>query len=191
MIYGYARVSTVGQSLEAQIEILKKAGAEKIFSDKMSGVRSDLPNRAKMLKQLERGDTVLVVRMSRLARSLRETFKTADAILERGAVFRSLTEAWADPKDPIGRYVFTTMAGFNELNRELILETTREGREHARASGKPLGGPKPKLTAHQQREALKELGAGATLRAVADRYNVSIPTIWRLQAKAEASTVED
>jgi DNA invertase Pin-like site-specific DNA recombinase len=102
MIYGYARVSTDGQSLDAQQAALKAAGAEKVFAEKISGARSDRKALAAALKALGPGDTLIVTRLDRLARSTRDLLNVLAAIGEAGAGFKSLADAWADTTTPHG-----------------------------------------------------------------------------------------
>jgi DNA invertase Pin-like site-specific DNA recombinase len=170
--YGYARVSTDGQSLDAQLGQLKTAGCTKIFREKISGARADRPELAKLLKVLDTGDVVIVTRLDRLARSLA-------SIGDRKAGFRSLGDAWANTTTPHGRLMLTVLGGLAEFERELIRARTEEGRARAIARGVKLG-RNPKLTPHQKREAVARREAGETLMEIARTYNVSHSTISRL-----------
>src|SRR6476660_9986990 len=107
MIKGYARVSTDGQSLEAQHEALRAAGAEQIFAEKISGAKRDRPALERCLGSLEPGDTVLVTKLDRLARSTRDLLNTLATIGEAGASFKSLADPWADTTTPHGRLMLT------------------------------------------------------------------------------------
>jgi DNA invertase Pin-like site-specific DNA recombinase len=133
--YGYARVSTDGQSLDAQIGHLKSAGCTKIFRDKVSGARADRPELGKLLNTVARGDTVIVTRLDRLARSTRDLLNVLAKIGEQGAGFRSLGDAWADTTTPHGRLMLTVLGGLAEFERELIRARTGEGRARAVARG--------------------------------------------------------
>ena len=179
-VYGYARVSTDGQTLDAQIAQLKAAGAEKIFREKVSGARANRPELARLMRGLAPGDVVLVTRLDRLARSTRDLLNTLASVTEKGAGFRSLHDAWADTTTPHGRLMLTVLAGLAEFERELIRARTGEGRERAKARGVRLG-RKPKLTAHQIREALARREAGEALTEIARSYAVSHSTISRLR----------
>ena len=179
-VYGYARVSTDGQTLDAQIAQLKAAGAEKVFREKVSGARANRPELARLMRELASGDVVLVTRLDRLARSTRDLLNTLASVTEKGAGFRSLHDAWADTTTPHGRLMLTVLAGLAEFERELIRARTGEGRERAKARGVRLG-RKPKLTAHQIREALARREAGEPLTEIARSYAVSHSTISRLQ----------
>src|SRR3954467_2063325 len=152
-IYGYARVSTDGQTLDAQVAQLKAAGAEKIFREKVSGARADRPELARLLRSLAPGDSVLVTRLDRLARSTRDLLNTLAAVAEKKAGFRSIKDAWADTTTPHRRLMLTVLGGLAEFERELIRARTGEGRERAKKRGVKLG-RKPKLTLHQRQEAL-------------------------------------
>lgn len=180
MIYGYARVSTDGQTLEAQLEALKAAGAEKVFQEKVSGAKADRPQLAKLLASLNAGDTVLVTRLDRLARSTRDLLNALDQVSRIGAGFRSLADAWADTTTAHGRLMLTVLGGLAEFERELIQVRTSEGRKRAKARGVRMGRPHA-LDHHQRREALERLAAGEAVREVARTYAVSHSTISRLR----------
>ena len=179
-VYGYARVSTDGQTLDAQIAQLKAAGAEKVFREKVSGARANRPELARLIRGLTAGDLVLVTRLDRLARSTRDLLNTLASVTEKGAGFRSLHDTWADTTTPHGRLMLTVLAGLAEFERELIRTRTGEGRERAKARGVRLG-RKPKLTPHQIREALARREAGEPLTEIARSYAVSHSTISRLR----------
>jgi DNA invertase Pin-like site-specific DNA recombinase len=182
MIYGYARVSTDGQSVDTQVRKLRAAGARRVFREVASGARSDRPGLRRALAQLEEGDVLLVVRLDRLARSTRDLLNTLAAITDKKAGFRSLSDAWADTTTPHGRLMLTVLGGLAEFERDLIRARTGEGRERARARGVHLG-RKRKLTVHQQREAIRRRDElGETLADIARSYNVSRSTISRLAA---------
>jgi DNA invertase Pin-like site-specific DNA recombinase len=179
-VIAYARVSTEGQTLEAQLTQLKHAKAETIFKEKVSGARADRPQLKKAIAALEPGDVLLVTRLDRLARSTRDLLNVLDEITRKGAGFRSLNDAWADTTTPHGRLMLTVLGGLAEFERELIRARTGEGRERAKARGVRLG-RRPKLTLHQKREALTRREAGEPLTEIARSYNVSHSTISRLQ----------
>ena len=180
MIVGYAWVSTDGQSLGAQHEALREAGAAQVFSEKQSGVKTDRAALGRCLASLEAGDTLVVAKLDRLARSTRDLLNTLATIGEAGATFRSLGDNWADTTTPHGRLMLTVLGGLAEFERHLILSRTDEGRVRAKARGVRFG-RKPKLTKHQQAEARARLAHGETLVAIARSYNVSHMTISRLR----------
>src|SRR5258708_9364577 len=179
MIVGYARVSTDGQTLDAQQAMLKAAGVERVYAEKISGARSDRAQLAKLLKALGEGDTVIVTRLDRLARSTRDLLNILHAIAKAGATFKSLADSWADTTTPHGRLMVTILGGLAEFERELIKARTDDGRRRAKANGVRFG-RKPKLTTHQIAEALRRRDAGEALTEIAKTYNVSHSTISRL-----------
>ena len=179
-IYGYARVSTDGQSLASQDAQLHAAGCAKVYSEKISGTRTDRPELAKLLKRLSEGDVLMVTRLDRLARSTRDLLNILDTIARAGGGFKSLTDAWADTTTAHGRLMLTVLGGLAEFERELILARTGDGRKRAKARGVRFGRP-PALTPHQRHEAIQRLAEGATQADVARTYGVSQATISRLQ----------
>lgn len=181
MIYGYARVSTTGQSIAAQVAALTAAGAARVFKDKASGAKTDRAQLRQLLNTLEEGDTLLVTRLDRLARSTRDLLNMLAAIASKGAFFRSLADTWADTTTAHGRLILTVLGGLAEFERELIRARTGEGRALAKARGVHMGRP-AKLTKHQQREALARRNGGELLTEIARTYNVSDSTISRLKA---------
>jgi DNA invertase Pin-like site-specific DNA recombinase len=178
---GYARVSTNGQTLATQKALLKKAGAERIHSEKVSGVVRR-PELERVLDNLEAGDTLVVCKLDRLARSTFDLLRIIDRIEKEGAGFRSLGDPWADTKSPHGRLMLTVLSGVAEFERSLILQRTQEGRARAMADGVRFG-RRPKLTKHQAREALKRVAKGEPLREIALSYAVDHSTISRLKAR--------
>jgi DNA invertase Pin-like site-specific DNA recombinase len=179
--YGYARVSTDGQSLTSQDAELHAAGCAKVYAEKISGARSNRPELAKVLKRLDTGDVLIVTRLDRLARSTRDLLNILDDIAKRGAGFKSLHDAWADTTSAHGRLMVTILAGLAEFERELILARTSDGRARAKARGVRFGRPAA-LTPHQRAEALQRLANGEVQADLARSYGVSQATISRLQA---------
>jgi len=181
MKHGYARVSTDGQSVDAQVRQLSKAGCEKVFREVASGAKTDRAQLRRLLGQLEAGDVLMVTRLYRLARSTRDLLNTLAAIADRKAGFRSLGDAWADTTTSHGRLMLTVLGGLAEFERDLIRVRTSEGRERAKARGVKMG-RKPKLTPHQKQEALRRKERGEAVRKIARSYNVHNSTISRLAA---------
>ena len=179
MIVGYARVSTDSQSLEAQHAALTAAGAEKVFSEKVSGAKTDRRQLQRAIEALSPGHVLLVTRLDRLARSTRDLLNVLATIAEKGAGFRSIADAWADTTTPHGRLMLTVLGGLAEFERELIRARTDEGRRRAMTRGVRFG-RKPKLTPHQVREALARRAAGERLAEIGRSFNVSHSTISRL-----------
>ena len=185
-IYGYARVSTDGQTLDSQLEALKAAGCEKVFREKISGAKADRAQLTKLLATIDSGDVLIVTRLDRLARSTRDLLNIIEALTQRGASFRSLSDQWADTTTPHGRLMLTVLGGLAEFERELIRARTGDGRARAVARGQHMGRP-PVLTAHQRQEAIKALANGTATQAdLARQFNVSQSTISRLAEKGAA-----
>jgi DNA invertase Pin-like site-specific DNA recombinase len=178
-IYGYARVSTDGQTLASQDAQLHTAGCAKVYSEKVSGARTDRPELAKVLRRLGEGDVLMVTRLDRLARSTRDLLNILDTIGKAGAGFKSLADTWADTTTAHGRLMLTVLGGLAEFERELITARTGEGRKRAKARGVRFGRP-PSLTAHQRQEAIQRLAEGVTQADLARTYGVSQATISRL-----------
>jgi len=186
MIIGYARVSTDGQTLDAQHAALVAAGAEKVFQEKAQGDKTDRAGLARAVKALNAGDVLLVTRLDRLARSTRDLLNTLDTIGKQGAAFRSLGDPWADTTTPHGRLMVTVLAGLAEFERSLIVARTSEGRARAAAKGTHMGRPS-RLSDFQKKEALEAIAKGELRqREAARRYGISEATISRLVAKESA-----
>ena len=134
-IYGYARVSTDGQTLASQDAQLHAAGCAKVYSEKVSGARSDRPELAKLIRRLGESDVLMVTRLDRLARSTRDLLNILDTIAKAGAGFKSLADIWADTTTAQGRLMLTILGGLAEFERELILARTGDGRKRAKARG--------------------------------------------------------
>src|SRR6266481_2936371 len=118
--FGYARVSTDGQSLAAQLAELKAAKCERIYQEKISGARADRKQLNRLIAELDRGDVLVVTRLDRLARSTRDLLNLLGAVAEKGAGFKSLRDTWADTTTAHGRLMLTVLGGLAEFERELI-----------------------------------------------------------------------
>ena len=179
MIAGYARVSTDGQTLDAQQSALVAAGVERVFAEKISGAIIERSALAKAITALGQGDTLVVTKLYRLARSTRDLLNTLDAVGKAGAAFKSLGDSWADTTTPHGRLMLTVLGGLAGFERHLILARTSEGRARAQQRGVKFG-RKLKLTPHQQQEALERRARGEALVDIARSCAVSHSTISRL-----------
>lgn len=183
-LIGYARVSTDGQDLANQRATLTAEGCTRIFEEKVSGVKRDRVELARMLDHLRPGDTVLVVRLDRLARSTRDLLDIAERLREIGAGLRSLAEPWADTSSPAGKMILTVMAGIADFERSLILERTGAGRKAAQARGVKFGRSRA-LTDSQLQAANQMLAQpGATVTSVAEAFKVNRSTLYRAMASA-------
>jgi DNA invertase Pin-like site-specific DNA recombinase len=178
-IVGYARVSTQGQDLNPQIDALKAAGAETIFREKISGIRADRPQLARLMAKLVPGDIVVVTKLDRLGRSTRELLELIENIGKAGAAFRSLGDPLWDTSSSQGRLLSTLLAAIADFERDLIRERTGEGRKRAMAAGVKFG-RKRKLSDYQRAEAIKRREAGETLASIAKTYGVDLSMISRL-----------
>jgi|SRR5271170_443526 len=178
-IFAYARVSTQGQDLTAQIEALKAAGATTIFREKISGVKAVRPQLAKLMASLAAGDTLIVTKLDRLGRSTRELLDLIDRIGKTGATFRSLGDPLWDTGSSQGRLLSTMLAAIADFERDLIRERTGEGRKRALANGVRFGRPR-KLSDYQRTEAIKRRDAGDSQAQIAKSYGVATSTISRL-----------
>jgi DNA invertase Pin-like site-specific DNA recombinase len=180
MIVGYARVSTDGQSLLAQVEELKGAGCERIFQEKISGARFDRPELTKLLSKLRSGDTFVVCRLDRLARNSRDLLNSLHDLSSRGISFKCVRDTFANTDTAQGRLMVTILSALADWERSLIIARTSEGRARAMREGVKFG-RKPSLNAHQRREALLRRAAGESQVSIARSYAVSHSTISRLK----------
>jgi DNA invertase Pin-like site-specific DNA recombinase len=181
MIYGYARVSTYAQDLTSQLAQLKAAGCERIFREKISGATADRPQLKKMLVEVTHGDVVIIPAVDRLSRDTTDLLVIARDLQTAGAGLRSLAEPVVDTTSDFGELVLAMLGVAAKLERRRIKERTERGRADARAKGVKFG-RKPKLTAHQKREAIERRDEdGETLKSIARSYNVSAATISRLR----------
>jgi DNA invertase Pin-like site-specific DNA recombinase len=179
MRYGYARVSSRGQDYTHQVEQLRAAGCEKIFSEKQSGKSTDgRPQFHKLMKALLPGDVVVVTKLDRLARSTRDLANILHELEGLSAGFLSLRDGWCDTTTPVGRLMLTIMGGIAEFERELIQARTEEGRERAKAKGTKFG-RKRALTPEQIKVAANRYAKGETLAMLAIDYDVSEATMSR------------
>ncbi|EHI50200.1 recombinase family protein [Aeromonas salmonicida] len=163
MLIGYARVSTQDQNLELQLEALTKAGCQKVFEDTISGTRTDRPGLGKALEMLREGDTLVVWKLDRLGRSVKQLVALVSDLHKQGIQFRSLTDSSIDTGTPSGRFFFHVMASLAEMERDLTVERTRAGLEVAKQLGRK-GGRKPKMTDSKIESAKKLLASGVPPR---------------------------
>jgi DNA invertase Pin-like site-specific DNA recombinase len=177
----YARVSTSGQTLDAQLEQLRAHGCDLIFQETMSGARADdRPQLRKALAALGEGDTLVVTRLDRLARSTFDLLTIVREIEAKGARLKSLADNWADTTTPTGRLILTVLGGLAEFERSLIRERTSEGRDRARREGRRLGRPS-KLTVHQKTLVEQWRAEGQDNAQIARTLGVSRSTVSRVR----------
>jgi DNA invertase Pin-like site-specific DNA recombinase len=178
MNIGYARVSTEDQDLRLPLAALKDAKCRRVFQEKKSGTRADRPELRRMMDQLREGDTVVVWRLDRLARSTRDLLELCEEINGAGAGLRSISEPWADTTSPAGKMILTVFGGIAEFERSLIRERTGAGRKAAMKRGVKFGRP-PKLTPQQVLLAARLADEGQTVPQIAETFGVHETTIYR------------
>jgi DNA invertase Pin-like site-specific DNA recombinase len=184
MFIGYARVSTQDQDTAAQIDALKTSGCELIFQEKASGGRWDRPELHRLLGQLRKGDVLVVWKLDRLSRSLKDVLTLMEKIAQVGAGFRSLTEV-IDTTSPGGRMMMQIVGTFAEFERAMLRERTHIGLDAARKQGR-VGGRRPKLKKHQQQEIVNLVNSGQKTAADAARlFNVHPSTVSRLLQRGQ------
>ena len=176
-LIGYARVSTDDQNLALQLDALKKAGCERLFSDKLGGASADRPGLNGVLSHLRAGDALAVWKFDRLGRGVKGLVDLVTRLEAQGIHFRSLTEG-IDTRTAAGRFFFHVMASLAQMERELVIERTRAGLAAARRLGR-IGGRKRRMTEGKVHVARKLLDAGTLPREVAQSLGVSIPTLYR------------
>lgn len=180
MLLGYARVSKAEEQDPAlQVSSLKAIGCGRIYEERVSGSRWDRPELHRLLDHLRAGDVLVVWKLDRLSRSLKDLLHIMDRIHEAGAGFRSITES-VDTTTPAGRMLMQMVGAFAEFKREMIRERTRAGLQRARAEGR-VGGRRPKLSKRQATEAMEMVTSGRKSQAeVARLFGVHRSTIGRL-----------
>ena len=174
---GYARVSTTGQNLESQLEQLTAAACDKIYQEKASGVKVDRPELAAMLDYCREGDTVVVCKLDRIARSTAHLLSIVDGLNQKGVAFKVLNIN-LDTSSPTGKLMLSMLAAIGQFEREMMLERQREGVDQAKKAGKYTG-RKPTAKA-QSGKILELLGQGMTRQAVADTLKIGIASVYRV-----------
>ncbi len=188
MKIGYARVSTSEQTLDAQLRQLKEASCELIFEEKISGARRDRPELERLLEHLRAGDTLIVCKLDRLARSTHHLLELVEALRQKKVAFQSLGEPWADTTSHAGKVIMTIFAGIAEFERDLIRERTGIGRKQALEHGVKFGRPE-KLSSEQKALALRLVKEGESISKIANTFNVDRSTIYRLQSTQEKAVL--
>ena len=179
MKIGYARVSTLEQNLDLQLQALKKVGCRRIFQEKISASTRNRPEFQWMVDQIRTADTIVVWKLDRLARSTRDLLETMETIQQAGGKFQSLSEPWADTTTHAGKMIMTIFAGIAEFERGLIRERASAGREAARKRGVRFGRPR-KLTPEQENLTRRLVLEGKAVRELAAAFKVHAATIYRL-----------
>lgn len=183
MLIGYARAFTNNQETAKQVAALKAAGCERIYREKATGGRWDRPELQRLLGQVRKGDVLVIWKLDRLSRSLRDVLMIMERLGEASAGFRSLTEA-IDTTTPAGRMMMKMVGAFAEFERAMLRERTKAGLDAARKEGR-IGGRRPKLTEQQQSEIREMVTRGDKSAADAARlFKVHPATVSRLLARA-------
>lgn len=177
MLIGYARVSTTDQNPELQIDELQETGCEQIYQDKISGSTRDRPELTACLKTLRKGDTLIIWRLDRLARSLRDLIEIVEELKARGVGVRSLHDP-IDTTSATGNLVFQIFGALSEFERRLVQERVNAGLKAARKRGR-IGGRPPKLTKDQVRQARILIDGGESLSSIANHFDVDRTTLYR------------
>lgn len=180
MIFGYARVSTLEQNLDRQIDQLKEAGADEIIQEKITGTKMDRPQLNSLLDKLRKDDVIVITDLTRLSRSTKDLLNLVEIIESKGANIKSLKETWLDTTTPQGKLMFTFMAGISQFERDLISQRTKEGLASARARGR-VGGRKQKLDENKKKTVYnlyqkKEL----TVKAICEMFDITKPTLYKV-----------
>jgi DNA invertase Pin-like site-specific DNA recombinase len=176
-IFGYARVSTEAQNLDRQLDALKRYGVDHLYNEKMTGIKRDRPELAKLLDRMTAGDTVVIESLSRLGRSTKDLIELTELFGSRGVHLVSLKES-IDTSTPTGKLLFTLMSAIAQFERDVIADRTREGLNAARARGR-VGG-RPKANADNVRKAVKLYHTRQyTLREIEDLTGVKKDTLYR------------
>ena len=177
MVFGYARISTAGQSLEAQIDMLRQAGAEKIFSDVFTGTKNDRPELDKLLKIIKEGDKLIVTKLDRIARSLVHGIQLIESLSDRGVIIDVLNMGIVD-SSPTGKLIRNIMLAFSEFERDMIIQRTQEGKAIAKQKPDFREGRPKKFKREQIKHAL-ELLKDHSYKQVSAMTGISTATLGR------------
>ena len=195
MNYGYARVSTAkqmkdGNSIEDQTAKLKEAGAQEIVTDAYTGTKLDRPNFTKLLERLQPGDTLIVTKLDRLARSAVEGGTIVQELHAKGIKIHILNMGIADDTG-MGKLIVTMLLAFAEFERDMIVERTQSGKAIARANGKRVDGRPKKFHPAQLDHAMQLLEEGHSFTAVEEKTGISKSTLVREKRNRKAKTIQE
>ncbi|MGF9975332.1 recombinase family protein [Viridibacillus arvi] len=186
MKYGYARVSTVQQDLESQLQTLANEGCDKIYSEKYTGTKTDRPQFNELLSKLETGDTLVVTKLDRLARNTKGAISIVESLFEKGIKIHILNMGLVE-NTPTGNLIFNVLSAFAQFERDMIVERTQEGRELARQNPDYKDGRKPKYTKSQLDHAISQLDT-QSYNQVADITGISKSTLIREVKRRRANS---
>lgn len=182
MNIGYARVSTQGQKLDRQLDIIQAAGVDirNIYQDKITGTTKDRPELNKMLKELQPGDVVIIADLTRISRSTKDLLYIIDEIKERGAVIKSIKDTWLDTttENPYSQFLLTIFSSLSQLERDLISSRVKEGIKAAKARGRSSGRP-PKIN-EKSAAVITMYKDGWKIVNIAKSLNISRGTIYKI-----------
>ena len=188
MLIGYARVSTLEQNLNLQLDVLKSIGCKKLYEDKISSSKLNRPGLNKALEDLRKGDTLVVWKLDRLGRSLCSLIELINDLEEKEIMFRSIQDG-IDASTSIGQFFFHITGAFAELERNLIKERTKAGLDSARARGR-TGSRKPSLNKKQIQMMLEIYNARSTpIIEICEQFKISRKTCYRYIDKSKVSAV--
>lgn len=192
MIFGYARVSTVEQNLDRQIDALKENGAEEIIEEKMTGTKADRPKLNLLMEKLRKDDVVLIADLTRISRSTKDLLMIIDKIKLKGASIKSIKDTWLDTTsdNPYNSFLLTVMSGLSQLERDLISQRTKEGLAAARSRGRK-GGRKEKLD-NTKKKAIYDLYVQKQTKImdICDMFNISKPTLYKVVEEVSKSKLD-
>jgi DNA invertase Pin-like site-specific DNA recombinase len=182
MLKGYARASMEKQAIERQLDELAAVGIapEHIYQEKMTGTKRNRPELNRLLNELNEGDTVIVVELSRVGRSTKDLLEIVELIHQKGAMFKSLNETWLDTTTPHGKFLLTVFAGLSQFERDLIAERTKSGLAAARTRGR-VGG-RPATEQDKTDEILELYLSGVRAMEIVQRTGVGRSTVYRVLA---------
>lgn len=184
MNYGYARVSTLGQNLDEQIERLKEAGCNTIYSEHFTGTKTDRPQFNELINAIQIGDTLTITKLDRLARNTREALTVMDNLLKKDITINVLNIGKVE-NTSIGRMIYTILLSVAELERDMIVERTQEGKAYAKKNNPSFkeGRPKRRLT-NQYLHAV-ELLQTQSYKEVSEKTGISKSTLQRIKRQFE------
>jgi len=182
MRYGYARVSTVHQDLQGQLQALKNEGCEEIFQDKLTGTNKNRPQLQRLLHKIQKGDTLVITKLDRLARSAMDGIETIKKLFEQGVKVHVLNMGLVEDT-PTGRLILNVMLAFAEFERDMIVERTQEGKAIAKQDPDFREG-RPKVYSKKQIEHALKLKETHTYRQVEDKTGISKSTLIRAKRKS-------
>jgi DNA invertase Pin-like site-specific DNA recombinase len=182
---GYARVSTTDQNLDAQLAQLQAAGCDRVYQEKESGAKADRPELTSMLDYARQGDTLVVCKLDRIARSTKHLLDIVDTLQDKGVTFKALNID-LDTSTATGKLMLTMLGAIATFEREMMLERQLEGIAQAKQAG-VYKGRKPTAMA-QAKQVLELLAQGKTKQAVADTLNIGVASVYRIAKDARVTT---